>query len=477
MDKKVVWTCERIYRVRHAAAVSKVSYARVYYVVGNRKTMSSPDGEVSYTYDAANRLTSAGGVSYTWDDYGNLTSDGVRSYAYDQTNRLTQATQGSQTTQFAYNGDGVRTCGEHSRTTSKTTGGDTTQYILDLAATLPVVISDTEAVYLYGLDIIAQQQSERLHYMHDGLGSVRQLVDTTGQVETNCAYDPFGVPMMGGNVYNPYQFTGEAWDADVELLYLRARYYQPEVGRFVTKDPWAGDVWRPSTLSGYTYIDSNPTSYMDPSGLEGWGPGGLFPEISPGPAPPEYLETLLMLLPIVPQDPLRSTLLLPHYQLWEMFLYWRTGHSPIAAANLSKIMGYIWFRQLGAEEYHFGPQHSLTQEVMSSPNLARFRVQWAKPTALGGGGYQLPYWWWGDRIEDTMYLGKYDDTVVEMLAHNMVMFGAMWGYGSWGAEGPINTIGGHLGSLDYVYVEDGETGSNMVKMEARNTMGKKSLSR
>ena len=84
------------------------------------------------------------------------------------------------TTEFAYNGDGVRT--------SKTAGGDTTQYVLDLAATLPVVISDTEAVYLYGLDIIAQQevlrrgsgQAPRLHYMHDGLSSVRQLLGNSG---------------------------------------------------------------------------------------------------------------------------------------------------------------------------------------------------------------------------------------------------------------------------------------------------------
>jgi hypothetical protein len=149
----------------------------------------------------------------------------------------------------------------------------------------------------------------------------------------------------------------------------------------------------------------------------------------------------------------------------------------MAAANLSKIMGYIWLFQLGEEEYHFGPEHSLTQEVMSSPNLARFRAHWAMPKELGGGGYQLPYWWWGDQIEDTMYLGKYDDTAVEILAHNMIMFGAMWGYGSSGPEGPINTIGGLLGSLDYVHVEDGETGSDMVKMTARNTMGKASVSR
>ena len=67
------------------------------------------------------------------------------------------------------NGDGVRT--------SKTVGGDTTQCVLDLAATLPVVIKYTEALYLYGLDIIAQRQASRYYYVHDGLGSVRQRND------------------------------------------------------------------------------------------------------------------------------------------------------------------------------------------------------------------------------------------------------------------------------------------------------------
>ena len=129
-----------------------------------------------------------------------------------------------------------------------------------------MVISDTDGVYLYGLDIIAQQQAERLYYMHDGLGSVRQLVDTSGQVDTSYAYDPFGVPVLAGDVSNPYQFTGEAWDAEVELLYLRARFYQPEVGRFTTKDPWVGDVWRPGTLNAYAYVTNNPSNLSDPSG-------------------------------------------------------------------------------------------------------------------------------------------------------------------------------------------------------------------
>ncbi len=219
----------------------------------------------------------------TWDDNGNLASDGVRSYTYDHANRLTQVTDSSITTQFAYNGDGVRI--------SKTVDETTTQYVLDLAATLPVVISDTDAICLYGLDIIAQQQAERHYYMHDGLGSVRQLVDSTGQIATGYAYDPFGVPLAGGTVSNPYRFTGEAWDAEVQLLYLRARYYQPETGRFVTRDPWPGDLWRPGTLNGFAYVRNNPVSRIDRTGLQCEGPACPWRRPSPTPVPPVWVPT------------------------------------------------------------------------------------------------------------------------------------------------------------------------------------------
>jgi uncharacterized protein RhaS with RHS repeats len=73
------------------------------------------------------------------------------------------------------------------------------------------VISDTEAVYLYGLGIIAQRHAERLYYVHDGLGSMRQLLDSAGQIETNYAYDAFVVPLVGGDACNAYQFSGEGW--------------------------------------------------------------------------------------------------------------------------------------------------------------------------------------------------------------------------------------------------------------------------
>jgi RHS repeat-associated protein len=313
----ITYDYDPLYRLTSASYSAGAEYEYTYDAVGNRQTMTSPDGETSYTYDAANRLTSVGGVAYTWDANGNLTSDGVRSYSYDHANRLTQVTQGSVTAEYVYNGDGVRT--------SKTVAGETTEYALDLLATLPVVISDTDAVYLYGLDIIAQQQSERLYYVHDGLGSVRQLVDTTGQVETNYAYDPFGVPVVEGDGSNPYRYTGEAWDAEVELLYLRARYYQPEVGRFLTKDPWAGGVWRPGTLNAYVYVANNSVNIGDPAGLDGGGPGGICPECK------EKFHRLT--LPTEPEPEI------PSFEEWVRHWEWPDpwGQGELASADAERI--------------------------------------------------------------------------------------------------------------------------------------------
>jgi RHS repeat-associated protein len=344
----ITYDYDDLYRLTSAAYSGGAEFVYTYDAVGNRQSMTSPEGTVSYTYDAANRLTSVGGVTYSWDDNGNLLSDGVRTYQYDHANRLKQVTQGSLTTQFAYNGDGVRV--------GKTIGAATTDYLVDLASTLPVVISDTDAVYLYGLDMIAEQLAgaERYYYVHDGLGSVRQLVDSAGQIEARYAYDHFGVPLAGDGVPNPWQFTGEAWDAEVELLYLRARYYQPETGRFITEDPWAGDVWRPGTLNTYVYVGNNPVNYTDPSGLNG-----------PLPPCPECEEAL------------------PDYSVFEAM--WWAG---------VLVQGWLKEWPTVPEVVVLGPENALTQAVMRSPALAQFRAKWA---ALM---YPLPWTWRGHSLEE-----------------------------------------------------------------------------
>ena len=84
------------------------TFAYAHDAVGDRTAQTSTitsTTATTYTYDAANRMTQAGGVAYTWDNNGNLTNDGSAIYTYDSANRLVSATVGMTTTQFAYNGD------------------------------------------------------------------------------------------------------------------------------------------------------------------------------------------------------------------------------------------------------------------------------------------------------------------------------------------------------------------------------------
>jgi len=99
----------------------------------------------------------------------------------------------------------------------------------------------------------------------DGLGSVRGLVDPIGQVVQSYSFSPFGVP-LGESGGEPYGFTGEQWDASAGLVFLRARYYQPGVGRFINKDPWPADMFQPQTFNAWPYVTNNPVNRVDPSG-------------------------------------------------------------------------------------------------------------------------------------------------------------------------------------------------------------------
>ncbi len=258
----ISYTYDSLYRLTEADYSTGELYQYGYDSVGNRLTYSGPDGTKTYVYDAANRLTSVNGVGYTWDDNGNLLNDGVRSYSYDHANRLTSVTSGTLTTGFTYNGAGDRV--------AKTVGGVTTDYVLDPAAGLTQVLQETTAgqatTYLYGHDLLAQYDSGTWAYhVNDGLGSVRGLADPAGQVVASYRFSPFGAP-MGESGGEPYGYTGEQWDASTGLVYLRARYYDPGVGRFVSKDQWGGHEQKPQTLNMFAYVTNNPINQIDPSG-------------------------------------------------------------------------------------------------------------------------------------------------------------------------------------------------------------------
>ncbi|MCC6189973.1 MAG: RHS repeat-associated core domain-containing protein, partial [Anaerolineales bacterium] len=114
---------------------------------------------------------------------------------------------------------------------------------------------------------IAQFDGAALEYfLGDALGSVRQLADEAGEVTLARRYEPYGdvLESVGTGTTN-YDFTGEWRDSSVGVLYLRARWLDPESGRFLSKDTWRDDS-RPLSLNGWAYVEGDPINRIDPSG-------------------------------------------------------------------------------------------------------------------------------------------------------------------------------------------------------------------
>ena len=98
----------------------------------------------------------------------------------------------------------------------------------------------------------------------DGLGSVTRLTNSAQVTVASYSYDSFGNSVATGTVVQPYWFTGREYDSESGLMYYRARYYDSQVGRFISKDPIGfagGDV----VISNY--VDGNPINFIDPDGL------------------------------------------------------------------------------------------------------------------------------------------------------------------------------------------------------------------
>jgi len=198
---------------------------------------------------------------------GNLTNDGSQTYLYNSANQLIAVTAPGLTWSAAYNGDGARL--------KQIVNGAETAYTLDLAAPLVTVLAQQDArgtkqyVYGQGDSPLAGYDGATWTYLsgRDGINSVRQETDASGNVITVRGFDPYGVP-LSGNGGSPFGYTGEVWDASTQLVFLRARYMQPGTGVFLSHDSWRGDAWQPGTFHGWNYALSNPLRFLDPSGLQ-----------------------------------------------------------------------------------------------------------------------------------------------------------------------------------------------------------------
>ncbi|WP_084159527.1 RHS repeat-associated core domain-containing protein [Paenibacillus ehimensis] len=117
---------------------------------------------------------------------------------------------------------------------------------------------------------IEEASGEYRTYHYDRRGSTIALTDAKGQVTDRYTYGPYGETLKHeGNTDNPFQYNGRdgVMTDPNGLYYMRARYYQPEIKRFVNRDVLTGTISEASTLNRYAYVNGNPVSYVDPFGL------------------------------------------------------------------------------------------------------------------------------------------------------------------------------------------------------------------
>lgn len=200
--------------------------------------MTSPSKSALYVYNAENRLVRATVQS------GNNVS--VEEYKYD------------------YAGNRI----------AKSSEGEYTKYLLDINGELTYVLAEMnfdnteKCYYTRGDELISQERDgKKSYYVYDGHGSVRALADESGKVTDKYVYDAFGNLISSvGSTKNDFLFCGEQFDPVTGLYYLRARYMNPSVGRFITMDSYEGSIDDPVSLHKYLYADANPVSNSDPSG-------------------------------------------------------------------------------------------------------------------------------------------------------------------------------------------------------------------
>ena len=180
----------------------------------------------------------------------------------------TESAPGTLTTTYTYAGDSTRL--------AQSVNGATTRYVVDVSGQLPHVLEehrDGHTVrYLYGAGVMGVETDGAMVYQHaDALGSVRQLTDETGSVRQARGYSPFGAPTYAaGQSAGSFGFAGEQYDAASGLIYLRARYYDPTTGRFLTRDTYPALAPVPQSLHRYVYCGNDPVNRTDPSGQWWW---------------------------------------------------------------------------------------------------------------------------------------------------------------------------------------------------------------
>jgi len=229
-------------------------------VGGSYARANAPQAVSSASYNANNQLTLWKGTNLTYDANGNLTSDGINTYTWNARNQLLSISGGTSAS-FQYDPFGRRV--------SKTIGG-TTQYLYDGANPVQEISGTAVSANTLaeGVDEYFQRtdSSGARSFLTDALGNTVGLADSTGALQTQYTFEPFGNTIVtGAATSNSFAYTGRELDA-ASLYFYRARYYNPTLQRFIAEDPTGFGSGDPNL---YGYLGQDPVDDSDPFGLFG----------------------------------------------------------------------------------------------------------------------------------------------------------------------------------------------------------------
>ncbi|TDC32704.1 RHS repeat-associated core domain-containing protein [Kribbella albertanoniae] len=250
------WT----YTYDEAEQLTKASdYTVAYDKTGN---IASTSDLGAYTYGSAkpHAVTKAGANTYTYDAAGLMSSGAGRTYTWDGDNRLASVTKDGVTTTFTYDADGVRV--------QAVEGGTTRRYLGDDYEVNVTTGTATKYISVAG-QLVARAEGTTPYWVHtDQQGSIQAVTDAAGNEVHRKKYAAFGevVSATGPLARESRGFTGQREDA-AGLLYLHARYYDPELGRFISPNPVidGDDI---IGLNRYAYAANDPINQTDKSGLD-----------------------------------------------------------------------------------------------------------------------------------------------------------------------------------------------------------------
>jgi len=230
--------------------------------IGNM-TYKSDLGVMEYGQGAGPHAVTAAAAaySYSYDANGNMIEGKNKLMSYDSENRLIELNEsGIITTTFVYDGDGGRV------KKLRDDGSIQTETIY-IGSLYEITNGSIKKHIFAGSNKVCTIEPEHTYYTHsDHLGSSNVITDESGAKASQTEYQPYGKisEQIGDSVTN-YKFTGKELDS-TGLYYYGARYYDSEIGRFITPDSIVQSPYDPQTLNRYAYCRNNPLIYIDPSG-------------------------------------------------------------------------------------------------------------------------------------------------------------------------------------------------------------------